>query len=76
MKVSAQKIKSELNKVEYHQSLQRAHEARDRAIMAANLDRVTFWSVVNAAVLILVACVQVSNTGYMGYLKLSGGPGY
>ncbi|GMR48350.1 hypothetical protein PMAYCL1PPCAC_18545 [Pristionchus mayeri] len=56
---SAQRIKNELNKVEYHQSLMRAHEARDRAIMGANLDRVTLWSIIHTLVLIGVGLIQV-----------------
>uniref|UniRef100_A0A8R1J0M6 GOLD domain-containing protein n=1 Tax=Caenorhabditis japonica TaxID=281687 RepID=A0A8R1J0M6_CAEJA len=52
-------IKNNLNKVEYHQALLRAHEARDRAVMGANFDRVTFWSVTHTLVMIGVAGVQV-----------------
>lgn len=52
-------IKNNLNKVEYHQALLRAHEARDRAVMSANFDRVTFWSVVHTLVMVGVAGVQV-----------------
>ncbi|CAI5447425.1 unnamed protein product [Caenorhabditis angaria] len=52
-------IKNNLNKVEYHQALLRAHEARDRAIMSANFDRVTFWSLLHTLVLLGVAAIQV-----------------
>lgn len=45
--------------MEYHQALLRAHEARDRAVMSANFDRVTFWSVVHTLVMVGVAGVQV-----------------
>lgn len=38
----------------------RAHEARDRAIMGANLDRVTLWSIIHTVVLIGVALIQVT----------------
>lgn len=48
------------SQVEYHQSLMRAHEARDRAIMGANLDRVTLWSIIHTVVLIGVALIQVT----------------
>jgi len=48
-----------MNKIEYHQSTLRAYEARDRAIMTANNDRVLFWSILNAVVLIAVGAVQV-----------------
>lgn len=48
-----------MNKVEYYQSTLRAYEARDRAIMTANNDRVLFWSVLNAAILIVVGAIQV-----------------
>uniref|UniRef100_A0A1I7XRE7 GOLD domain-containing protein n=1 Tax=Heterorhabditis bacteriophora TaxID=37862 RepID=A0A1I7XRE7_HETBA len=56
---SANHIKNQLNKIEYHQALLRAHEARDRAIMVANLDRVTFWSVIHTLVLLSVGAIQV-----------------
>uniref|UniRef100_A0A8R1IBZ1 GOLD domain-containing protein n=1 Tax=Caenorhabditis japonica TaxID=281687 RepID=A0A8R1IBZ1_CAEJA len=58
-KTSSQRNKNNLNKVEYHQALLRAHEARDRAVMGANFDRVTFWSVTHTLVMIGVAGVQV-----------------
>ncbi|EYC09275.1 hypothetical protein Y032_0061g3253 [Ancylostoma ceylanicum] len=58
---SANRIKSQLNKIEYHQALLRAHEARDRAVMVANLDRVTFWSCTHTLVLIGVGALQVSG---------------
>uniref|UniRef100_A0AC34QT84 GOLD domain-containing protein n=1 Tax=Panagrolaimus sp. JU765 TaxID=591449 RepID=A0AC34QT84_9BILA len=56
---SFNKIKGSLNKVEYHQALLRAYEARDRAIMNANFDRVTFWSCLNSAVMLSVGVLQV-----------------
>uniref|UniRef100_A0A1I7V830 GOLD domain-containing protein n=1 Tax=Loa loa TaxID=7209 RepID=A0A1I7V830_LOALO len=52
-------IKNQLNKIEYHQSLLRAYEARDRAIMNANLERVTLWSAVNSIILVIVGLLQV-----------------
>ncbi|VDN20650.1 unnamed protein product [Gongylonema pulchrum] len=52
-------IKNRLNQVEYHQSLLRAYEARDRAIMNANLERVTLWSTINSVVLVTVGLMQV-----------------
>uniref|UniRef100_A0A8R1XW07 GOLD domain-containing protein n=2 Tax=Onchocerca TaxID=6281 RepID=A0A8R1XW07_ONCVO len=52
-------IKNLLNKIEYHQSLLRAYEARDRSVMNANLERVTLWSVINSTVLIIVGLLQV-----------------
>uniref|UniRef100_A0A915PWK8 GOLD domain-containing protein n=1 Tax=Setaria digitata TaxID=48799 RepID=A0A915PWK8_9BILA len=51
-------IKNLLNRIEYHQSLLRAYEARDRAVMNANLERVTLWSVINSVVLIIVGLLQ------------------
>lgn len=56
---SSNRIKASMNKIEYYQALVRAWEARDRAIMNANLSRVTFWSFVNGGVLLLVGAVQV-----------------
>ncbi|TKR95053.1 hypothetical protein L596_009272 [Steinernema carpocapsae] len=56
---TANRIKGSLNKIEYHQALLRAYEARDRSIMSANLDRVSFWSVLNAIILMSVGGVQV-----------------
>ncbi|KAI1711297.1 emp24/gp25L/p24 family/GOLD domain-containing protein [Ditylenchus destructor] len=53
------KIRSHLSKVEYYQAMFRTQEARDRAIMTANNDRVLFWSVLNSLVLIGVGFVQV-----------------
>ncbi|VDK65310.1 unnamed protein product [Onchocerca ochengi] len=52
-------IKNLLNKIEYHQSLLRAYEARDRSVMNANLERVTLWSFINSTVLIIVGLLQV-----------------
>jgi len=56
---TSNRIKGSLNKIEYYQALMRAWEARDRAIMTANLDRVTFWSLLNGAVLLGVGLIQV-----------------
>lgn len=56
---SADRIKAHLNKAEYYMALLRAYEARDRSIMDANYSRVTFWSLLNAFVLIAVGVVQV-----------------
>ncbi|CAD5227695.1 unnamed protein product [Bursaphelenchus xylophilus] len=56
---STNKIKGNLNKVEYYQSVFRSYEHRDKAIMNANHSRVTFWSVINTVVLFLVAFIQV-----------------
>ncbi|XGW30888.1 hypothetical protein V3C99_009673 [Haemonchus contortus] len=58
-RTSANHIKSLLNKIEYHQALLRAHEARDRAVMGANLDRVTFWSCTHTLVMMGVGALQV-----------------
>ncbi|KAE9550710.1 hypothetical protein FO519_006076 [Halicephalobus sp. NKZ332] len=55
---SFNRIKASLNKVEYHQSILRAYEARDRAIMNANFDRVSFWSLLNSIILIGVGVLQ------------------
>ncbi|CAJ0580146.1 unnamed protein product, partial [Mesorhabditis spiculigera] len=56
---AATRIKNNFNKMEYHQAILRAHEARDRSVMNANLDRVSFWSIVNSLVLIFVGGIQV-----------------
>lgn len=53
------KIKNQLNKIEYYQALFRTYEAKDRAIMNANNDRVFFWSIINSLVLIFVGALQV-----------------
>ncbi|KAI1711296.1 emp24/gp25L/p24 family/GOLD domain-containing protein [Ditylenchus destructor] len=53
------KVKGNLNEVERLQSQLRAIEARDRAIMEANFERVNFWSVVHLLCLLFVAGVQV-----------------
>lgn len=55
----ANRVKTALNKAEHYQSLLRAWEARDRAIMDANLSRVQWWSVVNSVALITAGFVQV-----------------
>jgi len=59
VKDTVQRIKTNMNRAEQLQSLLRAFEARDRAIMEANFDRVNFWSIVNALCLMGVAVVQV-----------------
>lgn len=56
---SFNKIKTQLNKIEYYQTLFRATEAKDRAILGANHDRVQFWSILNAVVMLAVGMVQV-----------------
>lgn len=43
-------IKSRLDRVEYYQGQFRASEARDRAVVGANNDRVQFWSLVRFSV--------------------------
>ncbi|CAD5220432.1 unnamed protein product [Bursaphelenchus okinawaensis] len=53
------KIKGNLNRVEYYQSVLRSYEHRDKAIMNANHSRVTFWSFINTVVLFVVAVLQV-----------------
>ncbi|KAJ1350213.1 hypothetical protein KIN20_005951 [Parelaphostrongylus tenuis] len=53
------RIKSQLNKVEYYQAILRAHEARDRSVMTANFDRVTLWSCIHTIVMIGVGVLQV-----------------
>jgi len=58
-KTSTNKIKGFLNKIEFYQSTLRSYEHRDTAIMAANLYRVSFWSILTSAVLIFVAVLQV-----------------
>ncbi|PAV77884.1 hypothetical protein WR25_05914 [Diploscapter pachys] len=55
----ANRVKASLNKIEYYQALMRAQEARDRAIMNANFDRVTFWSLVHTLAMLSVGAVQV-----------------
>ncbi|VDO18934.1 unnamed protein product [Heligmosomoides polygyrus] len=52
-------IKGQLNKIEYHQAILRAHEIRDRSVMTANLERVTFWSCTHTLVMLCVAGLQV-----------------
>ncbi|VDL74077.1 unnamed protein product [Nippostrongylus brasiliensis] len=52
-------IKAYLNKIEYHQAILRAHEIRDRSVMVANLDRVTFWSCTHTLVMLCVGGLQV-----------------
>ncbi|KAI3420956.1 hypothetical protein GPALN_014583 [Globodera pallida] len=53
------RIKSRLDRVEYFQGQFRAGEARDRAVVGANNDRVQFWSLVNTTVMLIVGAVQV-----------------
>ncbi|KAK6747962.1 hypothetical protein RB195_000895 [Necator americanus] len=80
---SANRIKSQLNKIEYHQALLRAHEARDRAVMVANLNRVTFWSCTHTLLLIGVGALQVfmirslfEDDSKLGRLLRKGKAGY
>ncbi|KAK5975101.1 Transmembrane emp24 protein transport domain containing 5 [Trichostrongylus colubriformis] len=80
---SANHIKSQLNKIEYNQALLRAHEARDRAVMGANLDRVTFWSCTHTLVMLCVAALQVflirslfEDNSKVGRLLRKGNSGY
>uniref|UniRef100_A0A0N5B182 GOLD domain-containing protein n=1 Tax=Syphacia muris TaxID=451379 RepID=A0A0N5B182_9BILA len=56
---ASDRINSHLNEVEYYQSVERAYEARDRAIMNANYDRVNFWSIINSILLVTVGLLQV-----------------
>jgi hypothetical protein len=58
-KSATARIKNLLNKIEYYQSTLRSYEHRDKVIMAANLSRVSFWSVITTAVLVFVAVLQV-----------------
>ncbi|KAL3094842.1 hypothetical protein niasHS_006137 [Heterodera schachtii] len=52
-------IKTRLDRVEYYQGQFRASEARDRAVVGANNDRVQFWSLVNTVVMLIVGGIQV-----------------
>ncbi|VDK83051.1 unnamed protein product [Cylicostephanus goldi] len=70
-------------KVQDYRALLRAHEARDRAIMVANLDRVTFWSCTHTLVLLGVGALQVymirsmfEDNSKLGRLIRSGKTGY
>jgi len=56
---SADRIRNTLNRIEYNQAVLRAYEARDKAVMTTNFDRVSFWSLINSIVLIGVGAVQV-----------------
>jgi len=53
------RIRTSLNKAEQYQSMLRAYEARDRAIMEANFERVNTWSIVGICVLVVVTALQV-----------------
>jgi len=53
------RIRTSLNKAEQYQSMLRAYEARDRAIMEANFERVNTWSLVGICVLVVVTSLQV-----------------
>uniref|UniRef100_A0AC35U898 GOLD domain-containing protein n=1 Tax=Rhabditophanes sp. KR3021 TaxID=114890 RepID=A0AC35U898_9BILA len=59
LRESFEKIKQSLNRVEYHQALIRAYESRDRAIMNANSDRVTLWSILNSIVICGVSAMNI-----------------
>lgn len=52
-------VKSRLGKSMQIQTLLRAFEARDRNLQESNFDRVTFWSIVNLIVMMLVSAIQV-----------------
>lgn len=52
-------VKGRLSKSNQIQGLLRAFEARDRNLQEGNYDRVTFWSIVNLAVMLTVSCLQV-----------------
>ncbi|KAI6214425.1 GOLD domain-containing protein [Aphelenchoides besseyi] len=56
---ASNRIKNSLNKIEYYQSTLRSFEHRDKVIMAANLSRVSFYSLLTTAVLLIVAVLQV-----------------
>jgi len=53
------KIKNNLNRIEQVQLMMKAYENRDRSIMDANFDRVSFWSFTNLSVMMFVAAFQV-----------------
>lgn len=46
------------------QAILRAHEIRDRSVMTANLERVTFWSCTHTLVMLCVAGLQVRPYRY------------
>ncbi|XP_063795942.1 transmembrane emp24 domain-containing protein 5 [Pseudophryne corroboree] len=52
-------VKGRLGKSLQIQTLLRAFEARDRKIQESNYERVTFWSIVNLAVMVVVSVMQV-----------------
>lgn len=59
VKGASVRLKGALNKAEHYQSLVRAAEARDRAVMEANFTRVNFWSIVHLFVMMGVAGTQL-----------------
>ncbi|XP_077309029.1 transmembrane emp24 domain-containing protein 5 [Lithobates pipiens] len=52
-------VKGRLGKSLQIQTLLKAFEARDRNIQESNYDRVTFWSMVNLLVMVVVSVIQV-----------------
>ncbi|KAM5148093.1 transmembrane emp24 domain-containing protein 5 [Mantella aurantiaca] len=56
---SINSVKGRLGKSLQIQTLLKAFEARDRNIQESNYDRVTFWSVVNLLVMVVVSAIQV-----------------
>ncbi|XP_075038461.1 transmembrane emp24 domain-containing protein 5 [Mixophyes fleayi] len=52
-------VKGRLGKSLQVQNLLRAFEARDRKIQESNFERVTFWSIVNLVVMVVVSVMQV-----------------
>ncbi|EPQ03301.1 Transmembrane emp24 domain-containing protein 1 [Myotis brandtii] len=59
IKESIETMRTRLERSIQMLTLLRALEARDRNLQEGNLERVTFWSAVNVAVLLLVAVLQV-----------------
>ncbi|XP_077656208.1 transmembrane emp24 domain-containing protein 5-like isoform X2 [Urocitellus parryii] len=56
---SINSIKSRLSKSGHIQTLLRAFEARGQNIQESNFDRVSFWSMVNLVVMVVVSAIQV-----------------
>ncbi|XP_072275977.1 transmembrane emp24 domain-containing protein 5 [Pyxicephalus adspersus] len=56
---SINSVKGRLGKSLQIQTLLKAFEARDRNIQESNFDRVTFWSLVNLSVMVVVSVIQV-----------------
>jgi protein ERP2 len=53
------RIKNFLNKIEFYQSMMRSYEHRDFAIVNANMNRISFWSIIFTVSLLLVSVIQV-----------------